>query len=125
MKKEIEIIIPEGYKLSDRSSEEKLVLTPIDIEKEAKKFLINVFNKMQVRVKPDNIGYVYYDIDGITVFEQDFKTNTLWVSYTRIWNVFESVFSMNYTETQLFIKNMIEETLHWNGLIPVRLQFIP
>ena len=120
--KQIEFIVPKGYKKSNKSTDEKLVFEFVEektTKNEAKKFLLEIFNKMKVRVVPIVPGHVYYNVDGMgTVFEQDFENNYLWVSYSHIWEVFESRFSMNYSEIQLFIKSMVEETLEWKGLTP-------
>lgn len=120
MTKQIEFAIPKGYVKSNKSTNEKLVfeLVENDVEKEKRDFLINVFNKMNVRIEPDAVGRVYYDVDGKTVFEQNFKCNKLYVSYSIIWNVFESKFSMKYGETQRFIRSMVKYVLNWKGLTP-------
>ena len=124
--KQIEFVIPKGYRKSDKSTDEKLVFELVeenDVEKEKRKFLFDIFNKMKVRVDPSCPGHVYYDVDGVeTVFEQDFKNNRFWVSYNHIWSVFETRFSMNYSEIQSFINNMVEETLNWRGLTPALLR---
>ena len=119
--KQIEFVIPKGYKKSDKSTDEKLVfeLVEKDVEKRKRDFLFDIFNKMKIRVEPDKPGHVYYDVDGMgTVFEQDFKNNYLWVSYTHIWSAFEIEFLMKHAEIQSLIKGMVEETLNWRGLTP-------
>ena len=120
--KQIEFIVPKGYKKSNKSTDEKLVFEFIEeknAKDEAKKFLLEIFNKMKVRVELNRLGHVYYDVDGMgTVFEQDFENTYLWVSYRNIWKILESHFPMNYNGIQLFIKSMVEETLGWKGLTP-------
>ena len=94
--KQIEFVIPKGYIKSDKSTDEKLVFELVeekDVEKEKRDFLLNVFNKMKVRVEPNYPGHVYYDVDGVgTVFEQDFNNERLWVSHSRIWYIFQAIF---------------------------------
>lgn len=122
MKKQIEFVIPKGYKKSDKSTDEKLVFELVEknIEKETREFLLDIFNKMKVRVEPDKPGRVFYDVDGMgTVFKQDFENNYLYVSYYHIWSAFEIEFSMKHAEIQSLIKGMVEETLNWRGLTPV------
>ena len=119
--KQIEFVIPKGYKKSDKSTDEKLVfeLVEKDVEKRKRDFLFDIFNKMKIRVEPYKPGHIYYDVDGMgTVFKQDFENNYLYVSYSHIWSVFETHFSMEFFEVQSFIGNMVGETLNWRGLTP-------
>lgn len=124
MKNQIEFIIPKGYTQSDKSTDKKLVFEFVEeknIEKEKRDFLLDIFNKMKVQVKPNEPGHIYYKVDGMgTVFEHNFKNNYLWVSHKHIWNIFKNVFSMEYNEIQLFIKTMVEETLNWRGVTPFK-----
>jgi hypothetical protein len=98
MEKQIEFTIPQGYKKSDKSTDEKLVFELIEeknIKKEAREFLFDIFNKMKVRVDPNCPGHVYYNVDGMgTVFEADCRFEYLRVSYEHIWSVFVSRFSL-------------------------------
>jgi hypothetical protein len=64
---------------------------------------------------PDSI---FFKKDGEVVFEHDLKDNTLWCHYYKIWSVFEDEFGINYVESQLLIKNVVEEHLNWRGLTP-------
>ena len=126
--KQIEFIVPKGYKKSDKSTDEKLVFELVeekDVEKEKRDFLFGIFNRMKVRVEPDKPGRVFYDVDGMgTVFEQNTENNYLRVSYDHIWSVFKTRFSMEFSETQSFIKGVVEETLNWRGLTPATQSYI-
>lgn len=90
-------------------------------EQEAKEFLLEIFDKMQIRVEPDMPRHMFFDIDGKTVFELDYEHGYLWVSDSYIWVFLEVKYSMVYSETiELFIKNMVEDIFNWQQMIPKR-----
>ena len=83
---------------------------------EAREFLIEIFNRMKIRVKKDCPNSVFYDVDELgTVFAQDNKTKDLWVSYTHILSVIESKFGYSSQQTKKLIKSMVEDILNWKG----------
>lgn len=43
----------------------------------------------------------------------------LWVSYNRIWKIFEDEFGMDYGEIQTFIKSMVEKHFKMTEVTPV------
>ena len=62
---------------------------------------------------------VFWEKNGKVIFEQNLKKNLLYVDYKSIWVIFEKIYGLQYSETQLFIKNMVEEYLNWRGLTPM------
>ena len=42
------------------------------------------------------------------MFEYDWKNDTLWCSYDRVWSLFESKYKMSYQSLQQFIADQIE-----------------
>ena len=63
--------------------------------------------------------YFQYEKDGEIIFQQDLKNMVLWVKHNTIWKIFEEFYGLQYSETQLFIKNMVEEHLNWKGFTPL------
>jgi hypothetical protein len=58
------------------------------------------------------------EIDGICLFELDFKSNILWCNYNEIWSILEENYSDNYLEIQYLIKNWTEEHHNINIYLP-------
>jgi hypothetical protein len=48
--------------------------------------------------------------------EQDLKNHSFWFNYDKIWSVFESKFSMKYTEIKSFMNGMVEKHFKMNGV---------
>ena len=66
---------------------------------------------------------VFYGKDNETLFElcQDTKNNGklyFQVHSKKIWKVFETNFSLNYNDTQMFIKFVVEDTLKLGSITP-------
>lgn len=61
-------------------------------------------------------GSVFYFRDDDLMLEME--NDNLWVSYNRIWFIFEEDFGMKYTGIQDFIKRKVEKHFNWNGLTP-------
>ena len=62
---------------------------------------------------PDSV--FYFDGDK---FMFEIKKPYIWCSYPNVWSVFEIEYSMNYDDTQLFIKQQIEKHFKREGLTP-------
>ena len=58
----------------------------------------------------------WFDKDGKYICEYDWKNRWFWFSYTRIWSVFESEFSLNYMEIRMFLNGMVEEHFKLSGV---------
>jgi len=60
-------------------------------------------------------------VEGICLFEQEYKYGQLWCGYDEIWSFFELNFSYNYTDIQLFINTLLVE----HTKLGVLTQFLP
>jgi hypothetical protein len=90
---------------------------PTDMELWFRLFLVG----LETRVEPDKPNSVFYDKNNETLFELSVKKygeRYFYVKYGKIWSVFELKFGLNYFETQQFIKNVVEDTLNIEPVIP-------
>ena len=81
-------------------------------------FFLDVIKDIKVREQIKYPESVFWEKNGKIIFEQYFKKNILCVDYNSIWMILEKIFGLEYDETRLFIKNMVEEYLNWRGLTP-------
>ena len=79
---------------------------------------LDVIKDIKVREQIKYPESVFWEKNGEVIFEQNFKRNSLYVDYNSIWFIFEKIYGLQYSETELFIKNMVEEYLNWRGLTP-------
>ena len=82
-------------------------------------FFLDVIKDIKVKEQTKYPQSIFWEKNGKIIFEQDFKNNLLYVDYKSIWMVFEKIYDLQYSETQLFIKNKVEEHLNWKGLTPI------
>lgn len=61
---------------------------------------------------------IFFKKDGEVIMEQDNKNKIFWLDYKKIWKVFSGKFSLNYTETQLFLNDMLDKHLNLKGYTP-------
>ena len=62
-------------------------------------------------IKNDRVEYpfrIYLFKNDEYMFEYDWKNDTLWCSYDRVWSVFASKFNMSYETCKRFITDQIE-----------------
>ena len=79
-------------------------------------FFLDVIKDIKVKEQTKYNESIFWEKNGKIIFEQDFKKNVLYVDYDTIWVFFDKIFGLQYHETKLFIKNMVEEYLNWRGL---------
>ena len=81
-------------------------------------FFLDIIDGIKIKPQTKYPDSIFWEKNGKVIFEQDFKKNQLYVDYKSIWMIFEKIFGLQYSETELFIKNMVEEYLNWRGLTP-------
>ena len=57
-------------------------------------------------------------VEGVCLFEQDYKNNYLWCNYDEIWSFFYENYSHKYNEIQSFIKSLLVEHSKLEVLTP-------
>ena len=83
----------------------------------------DILNNLTEYISPEYPLSIFYKLDNDVVMEMEFNdqdqnSGTLWVSYSKIWSVFETRFNMNRLEIQGLIKSKVEETYNLRGVTP-------
>jgi hypothetical protein len=92
-------------------------------EKEMEQWFQLVLDGLQIEINNHKPNSVYYEKGGKILFElyqnpDDKEEKHLWCNTILVWSVFENEFGLNYDETQVFIKNMVEKYLKLGAVIP-------
>ena len=80
---------------------------------------LDQFNDLTPVEKDDKIYYVDKDRLPLFYYFTDEKNGFVFINYHRIWMFFEEVIGLEYSETQVIIKNWLEEVYDIKGLIPL------
>src|SRR4030067_337405 len=88
------------------------------IEHEKRMFLLEMLDGCELKINEYFPNSVFYIKDGIFLFEQNKKNSYLCVDYYLIWSVFESKYSMNHQQIQVFIKHTLKNPLKWKEFKP-------
>ena len=95
------------------------------IEHEKRMFLLEMLDGCELKINEYFPNSVFYIKDGIFLFEQNKKNSYLCVDYYLIWSVFESKYSMNHQQIQVFIKHTLKNPLKWKEFKPGFIFFTP
>ena len=87
-----------------------------------KEILDKVVKKVDEEKYPNSVFYFIDDKCFFEFFYQDEKNTEFWVRYKDCWKVFYDKFNFNYTETQQFIKTMVEEHFKMRSTTPNQLK---
>ena len=60
----------------------------------------------------------FYKLESQIIFEYNTQNHNFWVDYDTIWPVLEKKFGLNYEQTQILIKPMLEEQYKLGSIIP-------
>jgi hypothetical protein len=60
----------------------------------------------------------YVNPSNEVMMEYDKENEEVWINYVHIWSKIESLFHLNYRETQSIMKVWLEETYKLGGVIP-------
>ncbi len=63
-------------------------------------------------------GFITYYRDRQWVFQQDLKNGYLWCYYYKVCEIFEKEYSMQYTDIQTLIKDVVGKALNCEDLTP-------
>jgi len=78
------------------------------------------FNQMKdgcSKMGEDEYG-IYWGKNGIKLFQQNSKNESLYISHKYVWSVLEKFYGLNYDEIQSLIKNLLVGDTNWMGLTP-------
>ena len=122
MKKTIETEIPDGFSEMVTKTDSGLTVefVKVDKETEMRDFLKPFLIDLTLVTSDKHPNSVFYKKNGKVIFELEKPKyyTRFWVHYDTIWKVFYYKFHLNYTETQSFIKTVVEDTLKLQGLTP-------
>ena len=82
------------------------------------KWLNKEFGNLTPVVGDDRTFYVDKDRKPLFMYFQGSKNGDVYIHHDRIWVFFESVFGMDYKQTQDIMNMWLEETYNLKGFIP-------
>jgi hypothetical protein len=85
--------------------------------KEFYDFITELWRDMGISVYEDQ-GILFHKGDGLFM-QQDFKNGWLLCHWDRVWSFLRTTKGMEYTETQDFIRGVVEEHLKCKALTPL------
>jgi hypothetical protein len=83
------------------------------------KWLNKEFGDLTEVVKGSRTFYVGRDRKPLFFYYQDDKNGYVYINYDKIWVFFESIFGMEYNQTQDIINKWLEETYNLRGHTPL------
>ena len=83
------------------------------------KWLNKEFGDLTEVVKGSRTFYVGRDRKPLFFYYQDDKNGNVYINYDKIWVFFESIFGMEYYQTQDIINKWLEETYNLRGHTPL------
>ena len=82
------------------------------------KWLNKGFGDLTLAVVGDKTFYVDKDRKPLFFYYQDDKNRYVYINYERICVFFESIFGLNYSDSQAIVKVWLEETYNLRGVTP-------
>ena len=82
------------------------------------KWLNKKFGDLTPAVVDDKIFYVDENRKPLFYYYQDEKNGYVYISYSRIWVFFESIFGLNTLQTKEIMKVWLDETYNLRGITP-------
>jgi len=96
----------------------KIIITESSRDRLVLKWLNREFGDLTPAVVGDKTFYVDEDRKPLFFYYQDSKNGYLYINPERIWVFFESIFGLNYSDSQAIVKVWLEETYNLRGLTP-------
>ena len=103
----------------------KIIITESSRDRLVLKWLNREFGDLTPAVVGDKIFYVDENRKPLFYYYQDSKNGYVYINYDRIWVFFNSIFGLNYTESEEIMKVWLGETYNLRGFTPTthRLKF--
>ena len=96
----------------------KVLLEKCSVEIEMREFFLEKLDGCEIKTYKDYPDYIFYGKNGKTLFEKHTKNKWFYVRYDEIWSVFEGKYGLTTQQTRAFIKDLLDETLKFEGLTP-------
>ena len=89
------------------------------LERVVIKWLNQHFGNLTLKKHIDHPNSVFYvNSDNEVIMEYDKKNENVYIHYDHIWSKIESLFHLNYGETQSIMKVWLEEAYKLGGVTP-------
>jgi hypothetical protein len=80
-----------------------------DEEKDYEIWFKTMLTDLEVKRSRENYYTLIYKKDGEVLYNYNEKTRRFYISFDKIWSVFQSKIHLNYTEVKILIISMVEE----------------
>lgn len=110
--KQLKINIPDGYQIDTFNTETgEVTFKPTKPEITPENLFLQIFDGCTVRFDTEKYpnSIFYFDKDGNFLAEYDSKTNFFWLSYHKVWKVFQAQFSLNYNLLKELLSQQVEQ----------------
>ena len=105
----------------------KVLFEKFSIIRDMEGFFLSFLEGCEIKISDKYPGSIFYIKNDKILFQQEMKNKYFWVEYDFIWSIFESKYGLNYTETQAFIKDVLETHIKLEGYTPqtqIRVQLV-
>jgi hypothetical protein len=110
--KQLKINIPEGYEIHNFNTETgEVTFKQIEVKQSPEKLFLQFFDGCTVRFDRENYpDYIFYfDKDENYLADYFVKSNRFYINYHKVWEVFETEFSLNFSSTKSLLNRLVEE----------------
>jgi hypothetical protein len=90
-----------------------------DKEKDYEIWFKEMLTDLEISRSTNNTEYLIYKKDGEVLYNYNEKNEHFWISYDKIWLIFQIKFHLNYDEIKMLSKGMVEEHLNLNTNITI------
>lgn len=81
---------------------------------------LSLMEDLEIKIDQEKYpNYIFYFFGEENIFQHNLKNGNFYCSYKSYWSIFEKKHNLNYFETQLFTKKMMEEYCHQTNLTPL------
>ena len=99
------------------NEDNRIMLKPKNMN-DPKVWFKSLLNSLDQKVYDRYPNSIFYVKDNEVYMEYDKENGYLWISYDKIWSVFQLKYHMEDLQIQRFIKDMMEEHYKLRGLTP-------
>lgn len=110
--KQLKINIPDGYQIDTFNTETgEVAFKPTQPEITAENLFLQIFDGCTVRFDRETYtdSVFYFDKGENFLARYDSQTNTFWVSYPRVWQVFQAQFSLTPNLLREVLSQIVEQ----------------
>jgi hypothetical protein len=129
MQNVLKILIPDGFEIDTYDGDTgEVTFKPIQPQITPEELFLQFFDGCVIRFDRKEYPYsiFYFDKDGNFLADFYPNDNTFWVNYYKVWELFQTTFSLNYDSTKVLLNKLVEECFKQKGFTtrPVNETFI-